>query len=539
MDPKDSDDGVLKHGSGTAAGRSEEGVGPFGSLPQRWRMRFTSWKIRHNALLTIAAAMCAPVLYLLFIDRYATNAFYDDDWSVVPLVHAALRGDLTWSQLWNQHHESRLLVGNSIDILFGFADRLDTRSLIFFSAAVLIASYAALLALVRQYLDQPLTPISVLVVGLVWFSLADIQNALWAFQISWYLTVFFFVMMLCALLLPNTRRALWLTVAMALAILSSLTTIQGFACWPVGAICILWTQPRPARLEIAAWLGTTALTIALYLPGYQFNEGNTCIARYACSPSALLHHPFTSLGFFFGLIGNVIPSGVVGQSPGDSARFVILGFVLFAATIFIVVQSSRYRLSREQLPLPLLLIVFSLLFDVTISVGRSGTGVVGAVEGDRFVMANLILFTGVVTYGLSRVYGKTRLPPLQVPVYVANAGRGYGSYLVLLALTVFLMTQVVATTGFGIENGQETELGRYADAEFAVAVDAYHPPNKEAICIKVLEFVLHFTVTTTQLRDASEDQLGEFRPPSYRAYRALGPGSMWPRVCEGETAAVR
>jgi hypothetical protein len=268
----------------------------------------------------------APVLYLLFIDRYAVNAFYDDDWSVVPMVHAAIHGHLTRSQLWNQHHESRLLAGNSI-ILFGFANRLDARSVIFFSAAVLIVSYAGLLALVRQYFGRRLTPTSVLVIGVVWFSLADVQNALWAFQTSWYLTVFFFVMMPCALLLSNRRRALWLTAAMTLAILSSLTTIQGFTCWPVGAICILWTQSwtRQTRFEIAAWLGTMVLTIVLYLPGYQFYEGNTCLDRQACSASVLLHHPLTSLGFFFALIGNVIPSGVVGQSPSDNARFVALG----------------------------------------------------------------------------------------------------------------------------------------------------------------------------------------------------------------------
>jgi hypothetical protein len=496
--------------------------------------------MRRNAALSIAAAVGVPVLYLLFIDRYATNAFYSDDWSVVPLVHAALHGHLTWSQLWNQHHESRLFIGNSIDILFGFADRLDARSLIFFGAAVLIASYAGLLALVRRYLGQRLTPIPVLVVGVVWFSLADVQNALWAFQISWYLTVFFFVMMLCALLLPNSHRALWLAAAMALAIFSSLTSIQGFVCWPLGAICILWTHPwtHQVRLEITAWLGATVLTIVLYLPGYNFNEGNTCIYRQACNSDAVFHHPFTSLEFFFALIGNVIPSGMVGHSPGDNARFVVLGLILFVSTMFIVVQSWRYRRSREQLPLPLLLIVFSLLFDVTISVGRSGTGVAGALDGNRFIMANLILFTGVVTYGLSRIYGTQRLPPLQIRVR-RELWRVRGPYLALFALTVFLLIQVVAATGFGIANGRETEVGRYTGAEFAVAVDAYHPPNEGATCKKVLAFELDFTATTTQLRDAARDRLGEFRPASYRAYRALGPGPLWPSACAGRTAAVK
>jgi hypothetical protein len=50
-------------------------------------------------------------------------------------------------------------------------------------------------------------------------------------------------------------------------------------------------------------------------------------------------------------------------------------------------------------------------------------------------------------------------------VRIEGDGEVYGSYLALFALTVFLVIQVVATTGFGISNGRETELGRYADAE--------------------------------------------------------------------------
>ena len=117
----------------------------------------------------------------------------DDDWSVVPLVHAALHGHLALSQLWHQYYESRLVVGNLIEILFGFTNQLDERAILFFGAAVFIASYLCLLALVRKYLPRRLTPIPVLVVGVVWFSVADVANALYAFQVTWYLTVFFFV----------------------------------------------------------------------------------------------------------------------------------------------------------------------------------------------------------------------------------------------------------------------------------------------------------------------------------------------------------
>ena len=54
--------------------------------------RFLSWKARHNAVLTIATAGVGPILYLVFINQYATNSFYDDDWSVAPFVRDAPPG---------------------------------------------------------------------------------------------------------------------------------------------------------------------------------------------------------------------------------------------------------------------------------------------------------------------------------------------------------------------------------------------------------------------------------------------------------------
>ena len=74
------------------------------------------------------------------------------------------------------------LLGKIIDIVFGFIDRFDIRAVIFFNAALFIASYAILLALLRQYLRNALTPIPVLVAGVTWFSLADVQTLFGRFR---------------------------------------------------------------------------------------------------------------------------------------------------------------------------------------------------------------------------------------------------------------------------------------------------------------------------------------------------------------------
>jgi hypothetical protein len=491
---------------------------------------------RYNTVLTIVAASVAPVLYVVYINRYAVNAFRVDDWTVVPIIHAAIHGHLSLSQLWAQYNESRLLIGNVVEVLFGFIDRLDLRSLIFFSAALFIVSYAGLLVLFRNYLGRNLTPIPVLIVGVTWFSFADVQNSLWAFQVSWYVALFFFVMMLVALLGRNAHRNLWFAGAVLLACAASLTTIQGFLCWPLGAICILWTQPwaRRVRTEITVWLGTMVLTIALYLPGYHFGQGNTCAARTNCSATALLHHPGTALGFFFALMGNVIPS--VAPSPETSpvhniARFEVVGVALCIVALFIIVQSFRHRASSERMPLPLVLIVFALLFDVTITVGRGGTGASGALDGNRFVMANLILLTGIVIYAMARV-PTTRLS--------AEKGqrRTYAQYLALFALAAFLVVQVIVATGFGLTNGRANKA-EMVDLARLLSINPSVEQNTSSQCRLALDFQrVYMGAFAPRLSAAIADHLGEFRPTLYHYYRALGPGPFFPRECKLSTGVI-
>ena len=165
--------------------------------------------------------------------------------------------------------------------------------MLLFTAVVFIASYAILLVLVRGYIGRRLTPIPVFIFGMVWFSLADVQNALWAFQASWFLTVFFFMVMLFALLIPTNSRGWWIGLAIVAAMAGSLSTVQGFILLANCAICIFWNQSvrrqrdgnppltRSTRFEAALWIGA-AIRLALYLPGYNSNEdGCTTPARAA------------------------------------------------------------------------------------------------------------------------------------------------------------------------------------------------------------------------------------------------------------------
>ncbi len=481
--------------------------------------RRSSWLIRHNSALTLATAGVPPVIYLLFINRFAVNSFYNDDWSVVPMVHAALHGHVSLGQLWSQHNESRLLMGNVTVVLFGLIDRLDLRAVIFFSAVVLIASYGGLLILLRRYLGKRFTPIPVLIVGIIWFSLCDVENAFWAFQVSWYLTLLFFVMVLVALLIPDNHRRTWLSLAIFLALVAAFTTIQGFLCWPIGAVCLLWNRAwtRRARTELTVWLGTALVALAVYLPGYSFStgQGATCLNPKNCTIAVLVHHPLTAPGFFIALIGNVIPS-----VPGTTTivhnliRFELVGGAILAAAIFILLQSWRHRSSSEQMPLPLLLISFALLFDLTITIGRGATGISQAVIDNRFIMANLVLVTGMAIYAWNHV-------PWHSMAMAHGPWPVSRTYLALCVFTSFLIVQTITATDFGLTNGSVIRGQRSDEAQFVVYLERNPVLSFERTCQEYSFFLP--PKFKLYLREAVAGQLGEFNPGSDRHFDELGP----------------
>lgn len=486
----------------------------------------TSGIARHNTILTTVAACVVPILYLFYINHYAVSALFGDEWNVIPIIHGSLHGHLSLSEIWSQYNETRVPLVRIILVAFAHLDRLDTRAVIFLNAAIFIVSYALLLGLFRRYVNRPLTPIPVVIIGLVWFSLANVQTSLWAFQVGWYLVVLSFVVMLLALFAPKGRRTLWLVVAVFVAVIASMSFLQGFILWPLGAICILWRQSwsRRVSIEIASWIGATIVTATLYFATFNFSLTG-CVPELGCTPRAAYSHPLTAFHFLLILIGNVIPGGYFGSSVKSLARFEWLGASLLVSALFIAVQSWRHRISTEHVPLPLMLISFGLLFDVIIALGRTGekltvatyhnlfvirtgVGLTGAINNNRYVLPNLILLTGIMMYAMRH------LPRLCFPK-AGDVSKNYITWVIIFGLAIFVVVQVRVAIGFGLQNARLDHTYITDGARLAVNLDRL--PIAQQTCELV-----SFFIPPSDIRDASEDQLGEFRPNTYRYYRKLG-----------------
>ncbi len=468
----------------------------------------------------VAIAMIAiPALYLLFVAHYSMNALFEDDWNVVQLVHAALHGRLTLGALWAQHHQDRMFLPNLVFVGLGVLTHENTQWIILLSAVIFVAAFLVFLATFRAYVRRPITPLAVVLVGVVWFSAEDWHNALWAFQLPWYLSVFFLVVMIYLLTIPRRRNVI-LAGAVVAAVAASLCCFQGLALWPVGLICLVWTLPevphlwpRRRKVEIVTWCGAAIGTALIYFWRYSFGPAHCSVKGtfiYSCaseSSTFALHHPITTAQFVFVELGEVIPNADAKTLWLNG----LLGAAMFALAVFVTVQSIRHRRDGRNC-LPVALLAFGLLFDLFIAVGRVGYGISALAPQSSYTMPNLLILVAIVSYA----WVHCRREPNQV--------RGFTTRLLIFSGIAFLVIQFAVTTDSGIAHARVWNQNLVTGARLVVNLNDV--PVKEEGCYGFYG-VFVYLYAVPELRypafaDAQEDHLSVFSPGLFNKYRAEG-----------------
>ncbi len=397
----------------------------------------------------LAAACVMPVLYVAYVWHYGVNSFWEDDWSRIPLLDATRHGNLTLNLLWTQYNENRMFIPNLLWVISDKTVHSSARSIMLFGAGLFVASYVILLVICRRIADRWLDPIQTIVVGLVWFSLADWQNALWSFQVAWYL-ILFFVM---AMLLVFSRREITpvaLVIAMVFAAAASVSSLQGLFAWPIGLLCILWRlEVRSRKVSYGlSWLAAGVIVTGLYFWHYNF-QGNAGVGvGYDLRNADLV------VEYLLAAVGNVIPTGT------SVALHALIGIPLCLAAAWVLFSSLRVRLRTPgpyALPLPSALIVFALLFDISIAVGRLNLGIEGALAS-RYTMANLLIILGICLFVFQSAPSWREMAE-----FSAAPLRTLG----IVAVGLFLVIQIGSSTHVGLASGSATQRQHVQGARIA------------------------------------------------------------------------
>lgn len=354
-------------------------------------------------LTNLIAAIPAAILGFLIL-RYWVNVPLFDEWDTPGrlLKEVLVEGRLSWTSLFAQHNESRMVFPKilwlSSATLFGW----DTKIGQAFTWIAAVATWACWAVLIhRQTNCSPLRRFVILtLMALIFFSTNQWENWLWAFQLTTFLPGL--CISACLVIhhssLSYNRKIFLCTL---LSLISTYSNANGMLCWILG-----WPFPsrrsenvaenpietrRPAVRATIVYAIVMALSIAGYFYGYRTPPNHPGAAPAFAHPREALHH-------LLAWIGNPFARGA-GFTPLRTATIAgtiaLIGFVLVCAFVW----RRRSALGDErrwtQFHPWLVLTLYGLATGLITSVGRVGLGVEQAIS-TRYITFACYVFVGLI-----------------------------------------------------------------------------------------------------------------------------------------------
>ncbi len=335
-----------------------------------------AWRIT-GFLLTVAA--CAlPIALFLLLQRYAVNVPVWDEWAVALLVIKSHLHTLTFSDLWAQHNEHRMLIAYLIMLgLAKFGGWNITREILF-SLFLVVCSQVVLAVMLRKQLSGAWLAFTLLLTSLSLYAPVQAENWLWGFQIAWFLTGFF-VIILAWLLVTHRAKGWAFWCALAIAIMASFTMSAGLLLWVVGFAVLYVDRLEIGRQRLIVWGIVAVGTILLYFHGWSK-------AGLQSNPAFIFSHPVEFVGYICAYLG----SGLGEQLGLPSA--IVLGVIALSAYVAFVVHYFRRRALSASDPEQAWLAIglFAILTAAMTGLGRSAFGLDQALSSRYTTLSGLL-----------------------------------------------------------------------------------------------------------------------------------------------------
>lgn len=395
--------------------------------------------------------LCIPAMgYLAYVWAFGVNVTFWDEWSWVPLFRDYFQGHIAWALMWEQHNENRMFFPNLLALIVGIFTKYNSKVEMFMSAGLLIMTF---LLILWFWLKAGLGLWRYVPMAFVIFSLVQNENSLWGFQTAWYLVLFFSAFS-CLLLVKVGEKPQLVWYAIVLSFVGSFSSLQGLIIWPLGFVWLVRERQvmrrRPFRRLMTLWTISSVMVGLMYFYGLNLN------AAGASSLGYFMAHPFLDVQYYLASLG-----GVMGLSEFTNVVFVseCIGVAILGIAAFVIVDYFRDSPDQKR-SFFTMLVVFGMLFDLLLDIGRSELGVAQALSS-RYTTYNLMLLVGLYGYLTATVvegFSTGR----------SSDGWSKWSASVLGGLCAIVGLQVMIGTRSGLIQGQSTYGSRLATADVLV-----------------------------------------------------------------------
>jgi hypothetical protein len=369
---------------------TESEGGPAGSLEVASTSAVSRWNQQLVQVLTVVGFGLPLGSYVWLVGHFSVNVPVGDDWDDVTVIQSSYVHYFDWGQLWTQHNENRIFFPNLIVVLVAHTLHYDIRVLEYLGAIMLIAATA--LVLIAHKRRSPTTPwLYYCPVAFMAFSFVQQDNALWGFQMAWFVVL---VTLAAVLLLLDREILTWpvLVVAIAVAVVGSFSSLQGLLIWPAGLV--LFFYRRRTWTQAGVWIVVAIATSVIYFRNYD--------AAASPLPRFALQHPLFAVKFFFFLIGDVLGKPVtLGSANSGNTLVILFGIFIVALALGTVLICGIRRDEHTGSPIGIALICYGLMFALIVTQGRSFYGLGGA-SSSRYTTFDLLILVGTYLALLGR-----------------------------------------------------------------------------------------------------------------------------------------
>jgi len=338
-------------------------------------------KKRLHILVPLALIVTPLVVEALYINRFAVNVPFWDQWALVPLLQALFQKNTSrlFAALWNQHNEHRILFPKLVFLALSRVSGWNAIAEMYFGLFLASLSLVGLGLIYKKTCRGHLwgfVPISWLV-----FNLGQWENILWGWQLQIYLQVVGAILAIHFLSAKSLRSV---TLAILCGVVASFSFSSGLLIWPVGSLCL--AALRAEKKQLVLWSLVGVLVVVAYYKDYVPPSHHPSLTQS-------FSQPLTTVVFFLANVGIPLGGDDLKLSSIMGAYLIVLLLILFYKKLRAMTRVG-IQMSVSDVTLSGL-VLFSFLSSMVITFGRVGFGDLGLAMNSRYVTITSVGIAGI------------------------------------------------------------------------------------------------------------------------------------------------
>jgi len=340
-------------------------------------------------VLTVLGFALPVVVFFWMVYRYSLNVIISDQLADLTVIGNSYTHVFDWGSLWAQHNENRIFFPNLIVVVLAHTTRFNVQIEEYVSGVMLVVSTALIIWSHKR--RSPATPwLYYSPVSLLALSVVQYGNALWGFQMAWFLCL---LALATTIVLIDRFTLTWLCMsgALAAAVIGSFSSLQGLLIWPAGLV-LLYHRRRSVPFAVT-WIVAALLSVAIYFYNFDPSAG---VPRHIY----FWRYPLRTVKSYIFAVGDVIGVPQSFNGPGNNA-VLLVGLVILILAGWTLVSYGLHRDEEGGAPIGVALICVGLIFAGTVTVGRIAFGYF-ATSQSRYTTFDLLVPIGIALALLGR-----------------------------------------------------------------------------------------------------------------------------------------